>query len=225
MRIKTPLNQQGLSALLIPFIFTLLLLVAAGSFGFWAFTERQDYKDNSDVKAAQAVTEAEEALSKKLESQFAEQEKQPLKSYAGPAAFGSISITYPKTWSAYVSEQANGSGTPVEAYFHPQFVPNVQSQEKTNYAVRLQIIEKNYDQELKSYDSNVKNGKVKITPYAAPKMPTILGSRIEGQITSQKTGIMTLLPLRDKTIKIWTESDAFFKDYNESVLENLSFIP
>lgn len=224
MRFNKALNDSGLSALLVPLIISVLLLIAAASFGFWAFTERQDYKDNSDQKAAIAVKASEEAIAKKLEDQYNEKEKQPLRTYNGPSAFGSIKIMYPKTWSAYVLEQSSGGSEPLNAYFHPNFVPNVQ-QEKVNFAVRLQIVARNYDEELKAFDSNIKSGKIKAEPYAAPQMPTILGSRLEGEINQQKNGVLVLLPLRDKTIRIWTESDTFYKDYNESVLQNLSFIP
>lgn len=219
-------NESGISVLLIPFILTVLLLIGAAGFGYWAYTGRQDYKDNSDQKAAAAVSQAEDTLTKKLQAEFGEQEKQPLKNYTSPAAYGSVVVTYPKTWSAYVTEAtAVGQSVGVNAWFHPDFVPNVNNDQNTAYAVRLEIEQRSYLQELKTYDSAAKQGKVKVTPYSAPQMPGILGSRIDGEILSKKNGSMVMLPLRDKTIKIWTEAQTFVNDYNTFVLQNLTFVP
>ncbi len=52
------------------------------------------------------------------DNEFIVREKQPLQTYTGPSAFGSISVKYPKTWSAYVDE--TNSSTPVDGYFHPR---------------------------------------------------------------------------------------------------------
>lgn len=219
-------HESGISALLVPFILTLLLFFGAAGFGAWAFMQREDYKSNSDQKAAAAVSVAEDALTKKLQNDFGEQQKQPLKTYTSPAAYGSVVISYPRTWSAYVIEATTvGTSQGVNAYFHPDFVPNVQNDQSTSYAVRLQIVQRSYQEELKGFDSGVKQGKVKVTPYHAPNMPNVLGTRIDGFITDKKNGSMILLPLRDKTIKIWTEAQTFEGDFNNYILQNLTFVP
>src|SRR5471030_1451582 len=98
-------NQNGaLNALLIPLILAILLLIGAGAFGAWAFSSRQDYKNNTDQKVAAAVTVAEQKTTETDTAQAAEAAKQPLKPYNGPEAYGSVVIKYPKTWSAYVDE-------------------------------------------------------------------------------------------------------------------------
>ena len=39
-------------------------------------------------------------------------------------------------------------------------------------------------------------------------------------------GTMVIVPIRDKTLKVWTESNSvFLKDFNEAVLANLTFVP
>jgi len=39
-------------------------------------------------------------------------------------------------------------------------------------------------------------------------------------------GSMVLVPLRDKTLKIWTEADeTYLKDFNENILPNYTFEP
>lgn len=207
---------------LILFIVAFLLFLGAAGFGAWAFAGRQDYKNNTDQKVAAAVKIAQEETSAANEAEFAEQEKNPLQSYTGPAALGTVSIQYPKTWSAYVSETGTGS-KPLDAYLHPDFVPDVRS--NVGFALRIEVVEADFADELKKFERNVKDGTVKASPYTAPNAPDILGARVDGEIIREKQGSMVLLPLRDKTLKIWTEAEQFKKDFNEIILANLRFTP
>lgn len=209
---------------ILAFALTFLLLIGAGIFGYWAFKSRQDYKYNSDQKVAAAVQTAQQQTASAKDKQFLQQEKNPLKDYHGPAAFGSLDIKYPKTWSAFVTEiQNTGSSTPVDGYFYPVFVPGIQS--GTNFALRVQVVTQAYDQILNGYQGLVKQGKIRVTPYTSVKVPSVSGSRLDGEIVNQKQGSMIMLPLRDKTLKIWTEASEFSGDFNNIILPNFTFIP
>jgi len=211
------LDQRG--ELLIPLVIVGTLLFASIGFSTWAFMGRQDYKNNVDQKIAEAVEVAEENLTLKKDAEFAESYKLPYTTYRGPAAFGTLTIQYPKTWSNYLSETG---GTPVDGYMQPNFVSA--NKNDTNYALRYQVSERQYDEEIKTFDSKVKNGRVTSSAYRLPKQESVLGLRIEGEIDNRKQGVMVLLPLRDKTIKIWTEGDEFRSDYAK-ILDELTFIP
>ncbi len=214
-------EEEGSIGLYIALGVFVVLFVGALVFGIWSFSSRQDYKDNSDLKSAAAVATAVKQEDAKKDAEFVDKEKNPLRTYTGPEQFGKVTVQYPKTWSAAINEVAGT--TAVDGYFHPNFVPGFQS--KTNFALRLQVVQQSYDSVLKQFDSLTKAGKVKVTPYVAPKQPGITGARIEGQLDSQKKGVLVLLPLRDKTIKIWTESDDFINDLNNIILANLTFQP
>jgi hypothetical protein len=220
MPVQLPKNRP--SRLLIPFILTVIFFLVALVFGLWAFTNMQDYKNNSDKKVATAVQIAEQQTSTAKDKEFIEKEKTPLKEYKGPAAFGTLSIQYPKTWSAFITESEK-SNTPVDGYLHPNFVPGVQS--GTDFALRIKVVSKQYAEELKQYESKVKQGKVKISPYTAPKVGGVLGSRIEGEINTGQQDSMVMFPLRDKTIEISTESGQFKGDFDSIILANLTFVP
>lgn len=209
-------------ALLVALIISLLLLIAVAIFGFWAFSGRQDYKDNVDKKISQAVSEAKAQVAAAKDKEFLEKEKSPFKQYKGPSKFASVEITYPKTWSAFVTE-TDKSGTPIDGYFHPLFVPGKDS--GTNFALRVQVLGQSYDTELRQFDSRAKAGKVKISPYKSPKVPDVLGARIEGEINPGQKATMVLFPVRDKTLKIYTESEQFLNDFNNTILSNLVFVP
>src|SRR3989344_2148059 len=106
------LDQRGSSAaLLFALVFVVLLLFGAIGFGIWAYMGVQDYKANMEPKVAAAVEVAKKEISTTKDNELAEREKSPLKRYSGPATYGSVGISYPKTWSAYVDESGTGSSS------------------------------------------------------------------------------------------------------------------
>lgn len=220
MKIK---SQTGsINVLLIPLILAVVFFVSALGFGLWAYSSRQDYKNNADAKIDAAVQVAEKETATQKDNEFIEREKQPLKSYQGPASYGTVGVKYPKTWSAYVDETGKGE-TGVDAYFHPNVVPSTNSD--ANYALRIEVVDKPYSDELRAFDSVVKEGKAQATPYRPVNVENIIGTQITGDIRNNKVGTLILLPLRDKTIKIWTEGDQFVSDFNDNILPNLKFVP
>jgi hypothetical protein len=218
--------KHELNGLLIPLIIAVVLLVASLIFSVWAFLGRQDYKDNSDQKSALAVKIAEQEVSSAKDKEFLEKEKKPLKTYKGPASFGTVTVQFPKTWSAFVTESSTNTTTPVDGYFAPGFVPGIQS--GVGMALRLQVVGQQYSDELKKFDSLATSGKVKISPFSLKNVNNTLGSRVDGAIDlayPDKQGSLILLPIRDKTIEISTESPEYMNDFDNIILPNLTFIP
>lgn len=219
------LDQRGvLNALLIPLILVIIFFIGAAGFGYWAFSSRQDYKNNSDQKVAVAVEAAEERTQAADAKQYAEEAKRPLKTYVGPSSFGALTVQYPKTWSAHVIENVDNDSRPIDAYFHPDFVPDTGNQTKS-FALRIQLVGQSYDSVLDGYNGAAKNGKVTVAPYRLAKVPTAIGSVVTGQIDSRKQGTMVVLPLRNMTLKIWADSSEYLPDLNNIILPNFSFTP
>jgi hypothetical protein len=227
-RFKTSLaqNQGGsLNTLLIPFIFVILLLIGATSFGVWAFSSREDYKNNTDQKIGVAVTSAKQQQTAADAVTYAQEAKDPLDTYIGPAAYGSINVLYPKTWSAYVATASQtGSSTPVNGYFQPSVVPDVTNSTNT-YALRVEVTQTAYSEVLDTFNGLVQQGTVTVTPYSLPKVPSVVGVKVTGAIEQNKQGVMVILPLRANTLQVWTESTAEESDLNNIILPNLSFSP
>lgn len=212
-------NQDGsVNPLLIPLILAVLFLLGTLGFGFWAFGERQDYKNNSDQKVAVAVADAraDEAASK--DKQYAEAAKLPNKKYTSPDQYGSVVVTYPKTWSLY-NNTTNGED--LDLYFNPDVVASV-SGEGNTFALRVQVIDQPYDEVVGDYEDA--EG-ITIEPYALPKVPEVVGIKVSGQIEEEKQGVMIVIPVRDKTLKIFTEADTFRGDFDNTILPNLTFSP
>ena len=217
------LDQHGeINLLLVPLILSVVLFLAAGGFAAWAYTGRQDYKDNVESKVADAVTVAKDAQKVADGITYAEKEKRPLISYSGPEAYGSIVVRYPKTWSGYVDTKSGSQ--PLDAYFHPNVVP-ADVNGTTAYALRVQIVQQSYAAVVKQYDSFVKSGKVTVQPYKFVSVSDVAGVRVDGSLTTTKTGSMIIVPLRDKTLKIWTESKDFVPDFDNNILPNFTFVP
>ncbi len=199
-------------------IFAMLTLV----FGYLWLTTASKYGDlnnNFEQKLAVANEESAKEISAKKDTELSEKEKSPYATYQGPAAFGSVKIVYPKTWSAFVTEDEKSS-TPVNGYFHPGFVPGIQS--GTAFALHLEVTETDYAQLLKRFESDSKNGKVKVTPF---QMGDTAGVRVDGEIENKKKGSVVMFPLRDKTLKLTAESEQFTKDFDDIIIKNLSFSP
>lgn len=210
--------------LIIPVIVLSILLLAMSGFAFWAFTEMQDYKNNSDKKVADAVEVAKQETETQKDKEFVEKEKNPYRQYLGPSTFGSVKFDYPKTWSAFITESNEGSaGTALNGYLHPNFVPGLQS--GTDFGLRFQVVSRTYSDVIGQYDSKVKQGKLSVTAYKSPNVTNIKGVRIEGEINRGQKDAMIVVPLRDKTLIVWTESVQYLNDFNNIVLPSLVFVP
>lgn len=219
-------NQVGaVSGVGIGLALAIVLLIGAVAFGGWAYTSRQDYKNNTDQKIAAAVTVAKQQESSVKDAEFAQQEKYPLRTYSGPDAYGSLSVVFPKTWSGMVDDTGTGQAL-VDGFFSPNTVPSTTSQNST-FALRVQVLGQAYAdvlQTLQAQQQNTQNP-LSISPYALPKVPSVVGVKATGALPNQKTGIMVVLPLRDKTLEIWTEGSQFSGDFNNIILPNFSFAP
>lgn len=221
-------DQNGSTSAAVSIV-TSVLLVAVSIFAVWAFMGRQDYKNNSDQKANAAVSAAKEAQAKQLQQQFAEENKNPNRTYQGSSTYGSISFKYPKTWSAYVDE--TNSNEPINGYFYPDRIPGLNS--GTAYALRVELVDTGYAQTLQQYSALVKQGKLKAAAYVPPKMvgkPNLHpGTRFDGAVNQNQNGVqqgaMIVIQVRDKTLKISTQSPQFLADFNKTVLPNLTFVP
>lgn len=219
---QMPKKRRHHWGFIITIVVLVILLLSTIGFAVWSYMTMIDYKDNSDQKSAKAVAIAVQKEDSKKDKEFLEKEKQPLKPYLGPETYGSINMQYPKTWSGFVTA-AEKSSLPLDGYFYPNVVPGLQS--GTNFAVRLQVSGQSYDQEMKTLESKVKSGKVTVAPIVLPNVPGVNGSRITGEVNQGQKDVLVMFPLRDKTIKIWTETPEFLADFDNIILPNFKFTP
>jgi hypothetical protein len=221
-------NQDGaINGLAFSLVTATILLVAVIIFGAWAFTGRQDYKNNADIKIADATKLAKEQESVAKDKEFAEANKNPLKSYTSPEAFGSLVVNYPKSWSGYVDDTGQGDSS-VSGYFAPGVVPSATDQNSV-FALRIKLVTQTYAQTLQNLSDQQSNGELSIKAYALPKMPSIVGVEVVGKVpdvsNNNSTVTMVILPLRSQTLEIFTQGSQYLDDFNTYILPNFSFTP
>ncbi len=215
------LNEKG--SLVLPLIIVLVLLLGSLGFGVWAFMGRQDYKNNSDDKAAVAAKKAVIVEAAKKDLAFAEKEKSPVKTFKGPETYGTLTFDFPKTWNEYIPTAS--AAVPVDIYFNPDFIPDISSP-TSQFALRVQVSGQTYPAILKTYDAAVKAGTASVSAYIPAKLPSVRGSIVTGVLSNKKVkGVLIYLPLRDKTIVIWTEGLNNTADFMNTVLPSVTYSP
>lgn len=213
------LNQNGnMDPLLIPLVLAVVFLVGISGFGIWAYTGYMDASKVEQEEIDEAVAAAEQVLTEDLEVAFKEREKKPTRTYTSPAQSGSVKIVYPKTWSVY-SEEDTENGE-VHAYLNPSYVRDVN--DDAPVAMKMTIENKTYSDVVEQINKDVSKGEA--TARAVSKEGQE-GVRVDGKVFDDFEGHMVIFPLRDKTLKIWTENVEFASDFNDIMYANLTFKP
>lgn len=193
----------------------LLAIVFAGV-SIWAFANYQDQKNNVDSKIETAVETAKKEQADADEAEFIEREKQPTREFVGPDDLGRVTFQYPKTWSVYVGKSGNG----YEAYLNPGTVPTVSNTQP--FATRVVIEDKTYDTVLKSYEARVEKKELTSAPITIGEFS---GIRLDGKFSESRKGTSVIFKVRDKTLTVASDAEAFRGDFNDIVLKTLSFNP
>lgn len=193
--------------LIVGIIFIVTTLAASGVM-IWALLNYFDQKDNVDTKVSTAVTAAVKVQADKDALEFETEDKKPNRIFAGPEDFGAVSFSYPKTWSVYVDKDGNTSNS-YQAYLNPVTVPPVSSAQQ--YALRVMIETKDYDQVLGTYQALVKKGDLKSSVVKASGQD---GTRLDGSFSKDIRGSAVVFKIRDKTLTIRSDADTFKVDFD-----------
>ncbi|HET9098192.1 MAG TPA: hypothetical protein VFN51_01090 [Candidatus Saccharimonadales bacterium] len=213
-------NQDGvISGLGLALILMTLVLVGTAYFAFWAYSSRQDYKNNTDKKIAAAVTVAVNKNTDALNASFAQAEKYPLTAYTAPVADGSVHVLYPKTWSGLVD--TTGGGDMLDAYFAPGLLPPI-NDSSSIFSLTINLLNQPYSQAVQQ----VQGAKgATITAYSLPKLPNIIGIEVSNYVVGNITKTEVILPLRSYSLVISTYGTQYLNDFNTNILPNLTFSP
>lgn len=218
MNMRRTLEKGAVSGSLFAIIALVLLVIVFGSFSIWAYMNYMDQKNNVDTKIDDAVATAVLKNSEKLEKDFVKKEKEPLRVFAGPADYGRLTFSYPKTWSAFqATDVSGGGGVTYEAYLNPILVPPISK--TTKFALRITIEQKIYDKALETYAGQIKKGDLKSSVYSDG---TRTGTRLEGNFNNDIRGTAVLLKMRDRTLTLRTDGDVFKEDF-EAILKTVKF--
>lgn len=188
----------------------LVLFLAAGATAIWAYVNYTDQKTNVDGKISLAEAAAKKVQAEEDEKKFAEREKNPRREFVGPTEYGRLSFDYPKTWSAYVSNDGTDRSR-YEAYLNPISIPQLDRQD-TRVALRIVILNEDYEEVVDQYADLVKDGALRSSNV---DINGNSGVRLDGAFDKNIRGSMVILRVRDKTVTLRTDADTFRPDFDE----------
>ena len=209
---------ESLTGMIILFVVGLLAVVFFGLF-IWMFIQWERAKTNVEGQVQQRVDLAVKNNTESMNKDFREREKNPLRRFSGPIDYGELSFEYPKTWSLYVVKNAKNGGD-FEAIFNPISI-NLQGQNETEVqALRLNIMNANFDSVVKKYDDPVKKGRYKLS---VMQVGGNSANVYVGKTEKGKSVKIVIFPIRDKTVYIMTDSEKQYgSDFNK-ILKSITY--
>lgn len=185
----------------------------------WLYVLYADQKSNVDSKIEEAAAIARKEQLDEDEAKFAEREKEPRREFVGPDDYGRVTFMYPKTWSAYVAQDAANRGDYL-AYLNPILVPPTDSKAQ-QFALRVSIHSQSYENVLKKYSNLVEKGDLKSSKVTANGQT---GDRLDGNFSKNIRGSAVLFKVRDKTLVIQTDlSSSEFKAEFDKIIKTITF--
>ncbi len=210
-----PPRKQSKKWVIMTIVFITTTVIALAVLA-WALINYFDQKNNVDTKVSSAVTIAVKEQADEDAAAFLEKEKQPNRQFVGPEDYGQLAFDYPKTWSIYVDKDAT-SGDSYVAYFNPVSVPAVSNSQQ--YALRLTIESKDYDQVLSSYNNLVTRNDLTAS---AVKVNGEDGTQFTGNFTKDIRGSAVVFKIRDKTVTLRSDADTFKGDF-DALIQTITF--
>ena len=207
------------STLIETIILVVVCLIAAAAivFAVTFFMQYNELKTNFDSQKGLAEAQARKEQEDSDNKAFEEREKLPYYSFTGPSDYGSISFQYPKTWSVYI-ESDGMNNSDFKSYFRPAQVDPITSKD-SRYALRFMILNKQYDSVQKTYESKVKNGKLRPSVFNADN-GSISGMKYEGEVDNNINGIVVLIKINDKTAIFQMDAEVYREDF-EKLLQGI----
>jgi hypothetical protein len=194
------------------------LFLVASALGVWALLAYTEQKADVDGKISLAVAAGVKKQAEEDEAKFQESYKNPRIEFVGPSEYGRLSFMYPKTWSVYVEKDGTDRGD-YKAYLHPVSVPSISGKD-SRYALRVEILNKNFDDTLKQYESQLKKGELKSS---SVEYNGNAATRLDGAFSKELRGAVVLMKVRDKTIRLSTDADSFKPDF-DTLLGTVKFV-
>lgn len=214
-------QKNDASSLIKTIVIIVLSLIAVTFIGLFIWKQidfvavQEDVQGQIDLAVENAKYEQKEADL----AQFAEDEKYPLRSFAGPADYGQLSFKYPKTWSVYVAKDASAGGD-FEAYFNPLVVNEVS--EETINALRVTVRNASFETVAAEYQKVMERKDSGLT-VSSVEVNGITMNRYTGKIpNTDLNGVIVIFKIRDKTAVMQTDADAFVGDF-DAILNTITF--
>lgn len=219
---KTRRYEKGaVDGWMISTIGLIVLVIAFGSLAIWSWVNYNEARTDVDGKVALAEAQAKKEQAEEDEAKFAEREKEPRREFTGPDDYGRLSFTYPKTWSVYVDKDptAGSSAREYQAYLHPIVVPSIGVRDQ-QFAVRVSILNENYDAYLKKFDRQLDDGSLRSSTVSINGENAV---RLDGNFSDKIRGSSVVFKIRDKTAVVQSDADTFKHDF-DTLIKTITFV-
>lgn len=218
--VRPSLNDHGEANLLVVMIIVLCLVVAGlGGLSLYYYSRMHTAVTTVEEQKQEAAGIAKEEQKKQDEADFIEREKEPYRLYEAPAVLGPVRVEFPKTWNVYAAEDEKAS-LQLDVFMYPGVV-RAEKSTTDAYAFRLQLSRRLYPDTVAQYQKQVDKA---VLNAQAVEISGIKGIRYNGQFKDNANGSIILLPIRDKTLLVWTESQVYIADFNQ-ILTKVVFSP
>ncbi len=214
-------DNSGLIKTIVIIVVSLIAVTFIGLF-IWIFMQYSEINEDMDGQINVKVAEEKEKMTEEFQKKFEEEEKNPYRSFAGPADYGELSFKYPKTWSVYIAADAVNGGD-FEAYLNPLQVDPVGKD--TINALRVTITNKSFDTVVAGYQRDVekKDSGLTVESVMIGEGDSITANRYSGNIPgTELNGYIVIFKIRDKTVILQTDSVLFEGDFN-TLLSTIKF--
>lgn len=192
-------------------IIAILAVIGLAVLSVWAYTNYIDQKTNVDSKITLAVATAKKEQADTDAAKYSVYEKSPYRQLVGPDDYGHLTINYPRTWSAYIAQDASNGGD-YEAYLNPESVPPVSGSQI--FALRITIEDKDYETAVDEFSSLVESGDL---TSKSVKIDNSTGVRFDGKFSDDLRGSLVLFKIRDKTLTVRTDAQTFTDDFDKAI--------
>ena len=212
-------NRGAVNILLVAAVSMTVITLALSGLSIYFISQYNRAKTTVDQQRSEAAAQAREEQKRADEAEFAQRQKEPYRSYSVPSVLGALSISYPRNWNLFAEERA-GSGVQLNLFWNPELVQSEDTYSGT-YALRAILERVVYTEAIAKRASAVEKGELTAEPVT---VSGINGTRYRGRVAENHTGILVILPVRDKSLSIWTESLDYANDFG-AIVDRLSVSP
>ena len=179
---------------------------------------------NTDIQSQidVAVADAKDEQYQKDQKDFAEREKYPYKTFAGPVDYGELSFKYPKTWSVYIASDLLKTSGDFEAYLNPGEV-ELTTSKNSLYGLRVKIRDKAFETVVAEYQKALEKKNSNLSVESITLKNGATANKYTGTIPNTEfSGYIIVFKIRDKTAILQTDSILFESDFNK-ILDSVTF--
>ena len=210
---KSPINKS-----IIIFVLAILTIIFAGLF-VWKLLDWSSLNSTIEQKVSDEVERRSLIIQEEEAKKYEELEKTPNYKFELPSEYGELSFDYPKTWSVYVAQDTNSSGS-YEAHMRPY---SISSMADTVFALKIIIYgQTDPSSIISSYNSGVLSGS-----YVHSTVPinnnASTADVYEGQISNGQRIKIAIFRIRNQTVTLQTDSTENFGSDFTNILNSITF--